>query len=600
MKNFASGICILAALGITAYTAIRLPLPATHQSAPQSVPGITASGGTMNLVCTGNLEHLITAGAGSAEAAGIQDPNTRHLAGGFIFPARSETKTAANLIPKGIVWHPSIVKDSSAPEGSPAASENAGGATNSGEPLTKQVISSFAAESTASAPQPDLRGFFAISRNEANADVLAVNNIHRAEAGDLRGLASNPCTWATNSAWFVGLKAGVGISNQLRLINPSANPLVVQMEAFNALGKTQVGANANIALAPGAMKTVSLTGILQTNAQISLHLSSSTGLFGAAVQTSALAGLTAQGIDFQKPAATGTSLIIPGLFLPPAKNTINNDGKPLVDLGDAPPPGPAPSGNAPPNPPADPAPQAEKLPASQLVEADFSATLRMVNPGETSKHVSVYLIPESGAPQLLAGAEKVLLAPGVVFDLSLSGLQAGAYAIQLISDGEITGGIETISGKDPGARDIAWLAAQNPLTSSGAAFSGGHGTLIISTVKSSPENTPRQNPHNAASSTHGTWIAYDALGKQIATEKFAISATALAADEMPQQVATETVGTLAIPLPDHAAFVALEADAPIYAAISVSSHVGDARLLDWVPFTAGIAATAEVQIKVRN
>lgn len=592
-KNFLTGTSALIFAGITVFGISQIPVSTTRSNSFKSAPLITANDGKVHLTCTGNVESLIEMGAGSA-ATNTTPTNMTQFAAGKIFINQDNASTATGTpnsdsapnanISTEITWR------ESASEKTLKASEKT---------LTKQIfgLNLQKAENISQ----HLNGIFSLSRNKAKENGVSATNAHRALAGDLRGLASNPCTWATNSAWFVGLKSNIGVTNQLRIINPSANPIVVQISALNSNGKAQVGANTNIAIAPGELKKISLDGILHSNEQIALNLKSSTGIFGASIQTSALSGLTPNGIDFLKPAALGNTLLIPGLFLPSQKNITENGNKPLVELGDEIKPDSLPD-----DPAAKKLEESAKLATkekqhsqSALVESNFNAILRLVNPSNEKRKVSIYTIRENAGTELLPGGENIFLAPNSVFDLSLAGLKSGSYSLKIVADGEISAAAQTISGTASAGFDYAWLAAQNPFKAGGVALNFGKHQLIMSSIT-------RDNSLSSSSSVNlppatVTWTAYDVSGKILATKKLKIMAENSDNSKSPKDTQiSHTDATISVSLPDNTSFVELNADSPIYAAVASSEKIGEIRFLDWAPFTAGINEVTKIALNLQN
>ncbi|XCB29539.1 DUF5719 family protein [Arcanobacterium hippocoleae] len=265
IKHLSSGIGILGLAGGIIFGITQLPAPDTSRPAAFRPSLISADGGTMNLICTGNVQALFPAGASSEAVSGTQEAAIESAANGIAFA--EEDNTSQNRISlgdtAGFTWHSAAESQDQSAKGKIIDSPVFGTATG-----------------LAAGEFSGMSGVLALARDEITAGAVGVFNSHRAVAGDLRGLATNPCVWAENSAWFVGLQAGVGISNQLRIVNPSANPIVVTLAAFNSLGKAPAGANANVALASGEIKTISLDGILRADERIVLHLSSANGFLG--------------------------------------------------------------------------------------------------------------------------------------------------------------------------------------------------------------------------------------------------------------------------------------------------------------------------------
>ncbi|XCB29538.1 DUF5719 family protein [Arcanobacterium hippocoleae] len=309
-----------------------------------------------------------------------------------------------------------------------------------------------------------------------------------------------------------------------------------------------------------------------------------------------LAGITPRGIDFIKPSVSGNMLVIPGLYLPPAKSAADDSGKPLVDLSDGTDISTPDTPNIPPNMSDSSDSQSTQ---SDLVEPNFTANLRIANPNDTPREVSIYTVREGEAPTILPGGEKVRLTPGSVLDLSLDGLKSGGYTLQLAADGEITAGVQISSGIANAASDYAWIAAQNPITSGVAGFASGHGVLTVSTFENSTAKTGANadvNTGTAGKTVTGTWTAFDKNGQKLDSAQIRLS---------PQRAQTQTpaapaAAAASIALPENTAFVHFSADFPVYAGVEVSEQLGETRLIDWIPLTAGISDAGEIAVNIKN
>ena len=667
MKHTLSGICLLATAGAVVFGTMHLPVPEQLTTQTKNMPAVRAAGGALNLVCTGNAESLIATGAQTVAGTGSSAENqqvTQSALGlallsdrlhsdsgsrsGFDRSADTPSDSSANsthagenpqepTASAGIIWRDAL------PTSTNTSSDSASNSTHSATDATDATTGTQSAGETILQKISDesvllqksnlaaLSGTLSLTREEIQLDTVTAVNTHRATAGDLRGIAANPCTWATNASWFVGLQSGVGTANQLRLVNPSANPLVVELQAFNSLGPTQAGANANITIAPGQIKKISLDGILEANEQIALRLQSSTGLFGASIESTELSGLTPHGIGFIPAATSGEVLVIPGLYLPPAQSTTDNGGKPLVEINtDA----QVQQQDDPQSLTADEteallqAAQSESA-ASTLIEANFKASVRIVNPTADPRTVNVYPIREGEAPKLLAGGEKIQIAPGTVFDLSLDGLESGSYALQLIADGEISAAVRTNAAAGSDGTDYAWLSAQTPLTSGLAGFVPGQARLIASAFsdKVNDKISDQDDPSEAFGKL--TWTAFDQSGAKLKSGTLMLSpqdgsdsaergADPDAEDGVEDgtedgvaenQTTTSSAkmmsspwkaATASVELPEKTAFVAIEANTPVYAGVSISEVLETGRLLDWVPFTTGLSEVADITVDLQN
>ncbi len=103
----------------------------------------------------------------------------------------------------------------------------------------------------------------------------------------------------------------------------------------------------------------------------------------------------------------------------------------------------------------------------EAVDDPHAPQLRLLAPGDEAGTARVTVYGEDGAVPL-RGAEEVEITPGVVTDLSLGGLPAGAYAVSVHADVPVVGGasVDRRGEPDPDLLheerqyDRAWLAAR--------------------------------------------------------------------------------------------------------------------------------------------
>ncbi|MDO5024976.1 MAG: DUF5719 family protein [Trueperella sp.] len=394
-----------------------------------------------------------------------------------------------------------------------------------------------AAYSQSGLGMPQLQGVLSITGDDAAAGLLAGSSIHQAGAGDLRGLAVNPCMWPTRSAWLVGSSAALGASNRLVLLNPTANVVQVEISAYSSLGPQKLSTRATVNLTPGKLQEVKLDGALGADDVIAINVSAKTGLFGAALESAVLEGYTPAGVSFITPAQFARKVVIPGLVIPAATTERTS-----VDLTDD-------------------TPQTVE---SELADYLTQVTLRIVNPAADIRTVDISVVAEDGT-RALSGGGKIEVAPGSVIDMNLDGLKPGAYAVRVEADGEVTAGVAVRRTMPDHGTDVAWLSAQPQITRGMAAFGAADGELVISgTGKAS-------------------WTAYDAAANEVASGEVTVA---------------DSSSGIALPAAAH--YVTVVADHPVWAAVSLSSKLAAGESAAWVPITASPAEDLQVPVVVRN
>ncbi len=355
---------------------------------------------------------------------------------------------------------------------------------------------------------------------EVAGGIVAGASTHSASAGDLRAVAVNPCQWPTNTAWLVGGSSEVGSSLQLTVTNPGLTQVSIAVSAFSSRGELDLGANSMLHLAPGTSQTVLLDGLLPADPRIALRLFSDTGPFTASLQTSALDGVTPAGVDVVTNSDVGTHLVIPGLVI---------DSQPG-------------SGED-----------------ATLPDPATTSALRIANPNEDSATVQISVVGEDGTSPLPGGSD-VAVAGGSVLDLTLDGLAPGAYAIEVESSADISAAVSATRTDDAG-RDVAWLAAHEPIADAGAAAIGPLEARLV-----------------LIGSSQATWSAYDESGERVSE----------------RDVRVDGVTTIEIPI--EARFVVVSADTELYGSVWISSDDGIAA----VPLTQDSSTSQAVTLTVQN
>ncbi|MFC5370591.1 DUF5719 family protein [Arcanobacterium bovis] len=381
-----------------------------------------------------------------------------------------------------------------------------------------------------------LNGSVLVERTSEEIGDLMGSSMHRANAGDLRGLASNPCQWAQNSAWLVGSNTQIGTSNRLAIANPGTHPIQVNVEAYTSVGRAELGANKYINVAPGSTKSLALDGIVPADPRIALRLSTDSGKFVASLQSLQLEGYKPKGVDFIKSGNSGRTVFINGLYLPPGKS-----GPDVV---------------------AD----TRLSQQSDLVDPHVKGSIRVVNAEKSVRTVKIKTVGAHGEINTLPGGESVTIAPEATLDLTLDGMKAGDHSLIVEADGEISAGARVAYVADSGETDVSWLAPQRPFNNGGAAVGFASGRLIIT----------------ADSATTVTWTAYKEDGVRISSADVEVS------------------GVTPVGLPDGTAYVTLSSSDPVYASVAASIDINGAKGIDWIPITSNTFDSSSVRVRVQN
>lgn len=552
----AAGVLSLALAAGVGVGGVLLPAPELAQ--PTMALGaatVSSSEGRAAMVCLGGIERSVATGVNVDNG----DEKIRSFAGALLtgvdpataltrwqtFTATSKTSSDARAAGNSSAGNSSV---SGATANDAAGSSSANGRNNSatlaqtsGTAVTAAVIEGGFTSKTGLG-MPALTGAVSIDRVAGQGAFLMGGNAHVASAGDLRGLAYVPCAWPANSMWLVGSASTVGTSNRLVLSNPTLTSVQVKIRAFTSLGEVPLGTSALVALAPQTIRAISLDGLVSDDDHIAFSLSAQAGQFAAALQTNTLSGFTPAGIDVISAGREGRSVVIPGLVLPAGQ----------VNLGGI--------------------RSATETGTSALVDPAVKAGVRIVNPNAQPAAASVALIGADGKARTLPGGENTKILPGGVLDLSLDGVQPGAYALRVSADVPIAAGAFTRYDSGAAGKDVAWLASQGAVTDAGAAVGIGAAQLVVLPVLNADQ----------ARETDVTWTAFDARGKQLAQKKVTAK------------------GTLAISLPSGTAYVSVSASSPLYAAVAGSVTLGQGKGVAWAPLSQTGAGNSSTRVLFAN
>lgn len=273
---------------------------------------------------------------------------------------------------------------------------------------------------------PQARGIF--SADEATAS-LAGLNFHRADAGDMRGLASATCVSGQVDSYLIGSQMSVGTSNDLVLVNLSSAPTTVQLEALGSSGFLEASSVENIVVDARAVKRVSLDGAIDGDERLALHISAPTGAVAAFVQETALDGAKPAGVSWISPAASSKNLVIPAVSIP--SDSVDFPRVRIANFEDKP--------------------------------ATVSLVLRS-HEGENAR-------------EELSDIE---ISAHSVLDIPLDGIDGGVYSVVISSGIPVSAGVELAYRQSEDAlREIAWASALTPAYEAMAAIGDVTATLVV-------------------------------------------------------------------------------------------------------------------------
>jgi len=220
-------------------------------------------------------------------------------------------------------------------------------------------------------------------------------------------LASN-CEQPERVHWFVAGSLGAGDDSLLSVYNPNRVEVSVALRVHSG-GRSQLS---EFALAPGQNELIPLATLASGNPEFAVELVA-TGRVASWLQHRSNRGLSASGVAIvggQR--AASISVTIPSLLV---RGT-------------------------------------ELAPLPELV----TPVIRVFNPGAESAEVLVEVVRAAGGFGI---AERIVVNPGQVEQLSLSGLTDGDYAAFITADRAIVAGAFNPVVLEQGQLDFAWLVA---------------------------------------------------------------------------------------------------------------------------------------------
>ena len=259
------------------------------------------------------------------------------------------------------------------------------------------------------------------------------------QSGDLRGLTAAPCAQPSAMSWIVGGSIAAGSSAELRLTNPGATSATAKVNLYGSVGPLSLPSNGEVTIPAGGSASLALEANSSQDPRIAVSIETDGGSVVPALVTESLDGETPSGTDIITPgAAPATDLVIPGVEV------------------------------------VEPASQGEVPDTTTGADSSDTPAVRIVNPGQVPATVSVTMLGKDGA-HALAGAQSVTVDAGSVFDISLAGVPAGTYGVQVTSSTPVGAAVRMVrsAGEYPErshalVHDQAWAQAALP----GAADSG--------------------------------------------------------------------------------------------------------------------------------
>ncbi len=252
------------------------------------------------------------------------------------------------------------------------------------------------------------------------APLLAASQSQSAALDDLSGFAAGTCSEASAESWLVGGSTDVGRTSVLALTNPTRADAIVDLTIYGENGVLDAPGSKGVIVKGGEQKLLSLAAFAPNLITPIVHVASRGGQVAAVIQHSVIRGLTPSGVEYVAPTS-------------PAANTQMIAG---VTISATPPT------------------------VSDEDYDDNSPALRMIAPGTETAGVTVTFTSEQdgSSPEPL----QYDLEPGIATEISLGGLAAGSYSVEIVSDQPVVAGART-SANVGEATDFAWFQASTAL-----------------------------------------------------------------------------------------------------------------------------------------
>jgi hypothetical protein len=293
-----------------------------------------------------------------------------------------------------------------------------------GEPT--DVVAGSAVE-TSRIAQTDLQDAFSLENavvptpptiltQPSDAGSLAGASSQQLDNVNVRGLALQECQEPRSETWLVGGDTTTGRQGVLSLSNPGGVAATVNVDVWGQSGPISSPLGQGILVQPGAQRVITLAGLAPNEARPVLRVTSSGTGIAAALHTSIVRGLDADGLSVVTGQPAPSEIrVIPGLYGPPSELIGPIRGKEgFADVGGAlrvlSPDGPA------------------------------SVTITVVRPGQSDI------------------TTRLELEAGQVGDLSLDELGSGDYGLILQSSAPIVAGVRNSVGTDV-RTDTSWVGS---------------------------------------------------------------------------------------------------------------------------------------------
>ncbi|MCY0904938.1 DUF5719 family protein [Arthrobacter sp. H14-L1] len=387
-ESILAGSVAVAAVAVVTIGSI---VPGFTAAAVVDPPAVALPAGQSTAACPGPARLLDGSAAGTDPQFSATSSSSSSTVTALVLSAPDGTVPGSALSPLGAGEPLALVAKASASGSvSPSAVGTAGATAGSAGIADHRKAAVLKSQAVAGASV--LR---ADSLGDKRASLGAVM-AYAAPDGDLAGLAAGECQPPANDLWLAGASTTVGRTAILQLSNSSQTAATVNLDLFGDKGPVPAPGAKGLLVPPGTSRSVVLAGLAAGQSNLSMRLKSTGGPVAATIQQSVLRGLTPGGVEVISPVSA-----------PAARQVITGVAIQQPALAAA--------------------------VAGQPGYADAGAALQVTVPGSADALVQVKVYGPSGQQQLPGGGVFTAKAGGVS-ELSLTGLPAGTYTLDVGSD----------------------------------------------------------------------------------------------------------------------------------------------------------------------
>ncbi|MBG0738291.1 hypothetical protein IV500_02440 [Paeniglutamicibacter antarcticus] len=381
------GVAVVAAAVVAGGSLV----PGFAAAAVVDPPAVALPAGQSTAACPGPARLLDGSAAGTDPQFSAAASSSSSTVTALVLSSPDGTIPGSALSPLG-AGEPLALLAPAAPAGSGSASAAGTAGATAGSAATADNRKAAVLKSQAVSGATVLRADPLGGKRALIGAVMA----YAAPDGDLAGLAADSCQPPANDLWLAGASTTVGRTAILNISNSSQTAATVNLELFGDKGPVQAPGAKGLLVPAGTSRSVVLAGLAAGQSNLSMRLKSTGGPVAATIQQSVLRGLTSGGVEVISPVSA-----------PAARQVVTGVAVQEPALATA--------------------------VAGQSGYSDAGAALQVTVPGSTDALVQVKVYGPSGQQQLPGGGVFTAKAGGVS-ELSLAGLPAGTYTLDIGSD----------------------------------------------------------------------------------------------------------------------------------------------------------------------